>query len=239
MTAREFMDFLIYIEHNAENLQFYLWYKDYCRRFAQLPDRQRALSPEWTPEPALPEKTTTDKEKWPKEISAETAAVFKGTGFDTTVKITGRENGQNPFSTPPRTPFHDPDSVTPSTVGWSENDSTLGHGPVDYNKKAAAAFQEVDAMQPCPSLFLERGDGQLMCHSHDPTIPGRNLPHHCHLHCRWRFQNAQLVLQGENSCCESLVRHYPPQRVPRRRSNGGMDSSTPGTSQFHSLDHLQ
>ncbi|KAF7874126.1 hypothetical protein EAF04_002798 [Stromatinia cepivora] len=43
----DFMDYLVYIEHDAENLQFYLWYKDYVRRFEALSDREKQLSPEW------------------------------------------------------------------------------------------------------------------------------------------------------------------------------------------------
>jgi hypothetical protein len=39
------MDYLFYIEHNAENLQFFLWYKDYCQRFEALPEREKSLSP--------------------------------------------------------------------------------------------------------------------------------------------------------------------------------------------------
>ncbi|APA16092.1 hypothetical protein SS1G_10234 [Sclerotinia sclerotiorum 1980 UF-70] len=46
----DFMDYLVYIEHDAENLQFYLWYKDYVRRFEALSDREKQLSPEWVPE---------------------------------------------------------------------------------------------------------------------------------------------------------------------------------------------
>lgn len=39
------MDYLVYIEHGAENLQFYLWYQDYCKRWGQLSRAQQALSP--------------------------------------------------------------------------------------------------------------------------------------------------------------------------------------------------
>lgn len=40
------MDYLVYVEHSAENLQFYLWYQDYVRRWNTLPASRRALSPE-------------------------------------------------------------------------------------------------------------------------------------------------------------------------------------------------
>src|SRR5579859_4238745 len=46
------MDYLIYVERNAENLQFYLWYLDYVRRWDQVPAKDRVLSPEWQPEAA-------------------------------------------------------------------------------------------------------------------------------------------------------------------------------------------
>ncbi|KAL1960516.1 hypothetical protein VTO42DRAFT_7815 [Malbranchea cinnamomea] len=50
-TVRDFMDYLLYVERAAENLQFFLWYRDYKRRFAHLPPSQRSLSPEWTKKP--------------------------------------------------------------------------------------------------------------------------------------------------------------------------------------------
>jgi len=37
----------MYVAHDAEPLQFYLWYLDYCKRFDALPADARALSPEW------------------------------------------------------------------------------------------------------------------------------------------------------------------------------------------------
>ncbi|KAK4458942.1 hypothetical protein QBC42DRAFT_232777 [Cladorrhinum samala] len=48
----DFMDYLYYVEHNAESLQFFLWYFDYVQRWSQLLPRQKALSPAWDPEKA-------------------------------------------------------------------------------------------------------------------------------------------------------------------------------------------
>ncbi|EHA50452.1 hypothetical protein MGG_03209 [Pyricularia oryzae 70-15] len=48
LSLSEFMDYLIYIEHNAENLQFFLWYSDYVQRWSRLPRRQKSASPPWT-----------------------------------------------------------------------------------------------------------------------------------------------------------------------------------------------
>lgn len=43
----DFMDYLMYVAHDAENLQFFLWYRDYCARFEALDQYEKNLSPEW------------------------------------------------------------------------------------------------------------------------------------------------------------------------------------------------
>lgn len=140
------MDYLVYIEHNAENLQFYLWYCDYVKRFNNLPEHEMKLAPEWTSEQAQAEKNAAEKEKLPKKIPAETAVMFKGTDFDPANKTANE--GTNPFNTPPRTPVAgDRESMAPSTVGWSEDASTL-RAPTNHTKKTAEAFEEVGALQP-------------------------------------------------------------------------------------------
>lgn len=141
------MDFLKYIEHDAENLQFFLWYKDYLQRFFQMPEHEQKLAPDWTPEQAAVEKKVLEQEK-PKKVPVEAAGVLKGTDFEPPRPIV-QENGHNPFNTPPRTPSaNDRESVAPSTVGWSENGSTLGSGATDHTRKTAQAFDQVDALQP-------------------------------------------------------------------------------------------
>lgn len=45
------MDYLQHIEYSAENLQFYLWFKDYERRWTEsTDDKLKALSPDWQPD---------------------------------------------------------------------------------------------------------------------------------------------------------------------------------------------
>ncbi|EXJ77993.1 hypothetical protein A1O3_09152 [Capronia epimyces CBS 606.96] len=149
VTTREFMDFLRYIEHDAENLQFYLWYRDYSKRFAELPPTQQRLAPEWTAEQALVEKTGAEKEKLPKKVANSAATLFTGTDFDPKAKAALPEAAPNPFSTPPRTSSaHDGYSDAPSTVGFSEDGTTLRSGTVDHSKKAEAAFEEAGTLQP-------------------------------------------------------------------------------------------
>lgn len=42
------MDFLLYIEHSAENLQFYLWFQNYEWRFQEASETDTILSLPWT-----------------------------------------------------------------------------------------------------------------------------------------------------------------------------------------------
>merc|ERR1712169_125664 len=44
MTVRDFMNYLIYIEHSAENLQFFLWYRDSAKGFDRIEPFRLAAS---------------------------------------------------------------------------------------------------------------------------------------------------------------------------------------------------
>lgn len=145
------MNYLIYIEHAAENLQVFLWYRNYSKRFSELPENERALAPVWTVEQlekdvqAL-QGTTGSKQ----QVSAETAAVFKGTDFAPPQASVMEVKG-NPFNTPPRTPNEDRDSMVPSEPTWSDNGSTLhSNTNKSFRAKAAGAFEGADLKwQPC------------------------------------------------------------------------------------------
>lgn len=78
------MNYLIYIERSAENLQFFLWYRDYTRRFSDAKTADIALAPEWTPAMAAEADARIKKEHAEKarRASKEVAGMFKGTDFE-------------------------------------------------------------------------------------------------------------------------------------------------------------
>lgn len=47
-SLQDFLDYLTYVSHDAENLQFYLWMVDYFQRFRRISKWERAISPRWT-----------------------------------------------------------------------------------------------------------------------------------------------------------------------------------------------
>ena len=151
------MNYLKYIEYAAENLQFFLWYRDYSRRFYELPERERQLSPEWTAEQAEEEAANAGAGKpQPKRLDNVANEMFNGTDFATGAKAAENEKS-NPFFTPPRTPNaevrRDDNTLTSGTVSTYEaastteatadDKSTIASSiPKGYTKKAEGAFDE-------------------------------------------------------------------------------------------------
>ena len=83
-TVRDFMNYLIYVERSAENLQFLLWFRDYERRFADADTADLSLAPEWTQAMedeavARIKKTHADKVR---KVPDEAVEIFKGTDFE-------------------------------------------------------------------------------------------------------------------------------------------------------------
>lgn len=150
------MNYLIYIEHSAENLQFFLWYRSFATRFYSADTADLVLAPEWTPE--MQEETfaklMADHRDKMKRDPAHVAGVFAGTDFEKkgNTGLAGNnsslildrpspifsETGTNPFSTPPRTPM---DGDRQSTFG--------GSNALSYRGQVADAFTSAGAKVPC------------------------------------------------------------------------------------------
>jgi hypothetical protein len=127
------MNYLKYIELSAENLQFFLWFRSYAKRFGELPANEQALSPEWFAD------TETEAPARPKQLSPETAAVFKGTDFATESRATEAEKS-NPFSTPPRTPNSELKRDGGESLDSYHVSLTSG-AKTDHARRATGAFE--------------------------------------------------------------------------------------------------
>ncbi|KHN98790.1 Regulator of G protein signaling superfamily [Metarhizium album ARSEF 1941] len=142
MTVRDFMNYLIYVEHGAENLQFYLWYKDYVKRFHEANTADISLAPEWTQ--AMEDKAVAKirKEQARKmRSSPDAASIFRGTDFEK--KAPGMpEKAVNPFNTPPQSSNGGSDKGSIDAASHSLPTAT------SYNSQAADAFQSAGARLP-------------------------------------------------------------------------------------------
>lgn len=227
------MNYLKYIELSAENLQFFLWFRSYTKRFDELPENEKALSPEWI------EDTDIDTPVRPKQLSPETAAVFAGTDFATGNKTTDAE--KNPFFTPPRTPT----SSVKREGGESLDsyDASLASGAKsDHAQRATGAFES--AGLKWKPRKLNRFTRVLLpmlttVYSLRPALPRGDHSHHFHLRRRWRQSPAEPVIQRAHYPAACSSKHDSSVGVPACDRYRRVVASVPGSSQLHSMDHLQ
>lgn len=142
-TIREFMNYLKYIEHDAENLQFFLWYKDYTVRFANLADSEKSLSPEWTAEQAQADTAAYRAQITSKKMTPETAAVMKAFDGD---HENEKPEGVNPFNDSRESTIADPDNSSVDTRPLSAAQTSK----TGYSQRVESAFEEAGLKwQPC------------------------------------------------------------------------------------------
>lgn len=150
MTIRDFMNYLIYVEHAAENLQFYLWFKDYEKRFQAASTRATALAPEWTramDEDAVAKIRKEHAEKMQRESQA--ARIFKGTDFEKRGHELAPLEISNPFTTPPQTP----NSKSEEDSMYAVSNTFASTIASSYQSYASDAFRAAGARQPCKSDY--------------------------------------------------------------------------------------
>ena len=186
------MNYLLYIEFAAENLQFYLWFKDYVKRFNESPDNEKSLAPPIDFEKSENEVVTSPKgSKMPKVISKEITTALAGTDFATTPGATP-EKHVNPFEA-----AESPDNAS-GTAPWEDDVSTLQSSRrTDYRTLAATAYESADVKAaPCKVIIANVYHHAANHPSHRPAISGRDNSSHWHLRCRRHPSPAQPVFQG-------------------------------------------
>jgi len=140
------MNYLRYIEHAAENLQFYLWYRDYCSRWAKLPESEKALAPVWTASQAEAEAAGNAPTR-ASRVSPQVAALLKDTDFASGPPKHAMEK-LDPFVTPDKSSL-DGGRDPMSDYGSSMGDDTLASSAI-HQSVASQAFDEAGMKwKPC------------------------------------------------------------------------------------------
>lgn len=150
MSLNDFMNYLIYVERSAENLQFYLWHQDYVKRFKDAKTSDLTLSPEWTKsmEDDVQAKLQRDVTEKLRPDAPDTTGIFSGTDFEQSRPdvVISPAADDNPFSTPPPTAISNDDAresvYAPSSL--PSNASTV-------QSQASSAFAAAGAKTPCES----------------------------------------------------------------------------------------
>lgn len=144
------MDFLKYIEHSAENLQFYMWFRDYIKRFEDLPASEKALSPEWT-----------QAQEEAEAMNFRNAAKDKPLTVVANTILRSQDLAPGPASekSERKNPFGDShaaisEKTSLESVG-GPNGGTIGTGTIrtNYTAEASTAFEDAGCkFQPCKFL---------------------------------------------------------------------------------------
>lgn len=142
------MNYLKYIEHAAENLQFFLWFRDYSARWQNLPASEKALAPEWTRTQAEAEAAGNISNR-PKRVNPQVAAVLKDTDFadGPPKRLVDRAD---PFNTPLKTPEDEKRDMM-SDYGSSTDETSFGSDRT-HRSLAQKAFDDAGMKwKPCES----------------------------------------------------------------------------------------
>jgi hypothetical protein len=176
------MDYLVYVEYNAENLQFFLWYGDYVRRFDALPEKEKALSPEWMPEAKDLPNLSNDGEKGEKKrTKRDTLETAIDTGYDS--KTAAFFDNESEFRTTPTSPGHHISVMkgNGSTIASSVSESTTP-STVELTSQAglkwqtcrptlsASKYNAINILQLQSSLCVRRSTESC-------AITSRSMPH--------------------------------------------------------------
>lgn len=129
------MNYLKYIELAAENLQFHLWFRSYCKRFENLPENEKALSPIW-----FDEHSEVATPVGTKAFNPQANAIFRGTDFAKEPKIGDSTKEKDPFFTPPLTPRSD--VMRDAGASFESYEATISTRAKDAHiQRAVTAFE--------------------------------------------------------------------------------------------------
>lgn len=191
------MNYLKYIEHDAENLQFYLWAKSYIAKFDALPASEKALSPEWTDADfekvdSLPAPAAAESKHRSLKLSEDTVTAMKGTGLDgqhvsETVQEkggSGSGSGSDMFDTPPRTPGGETERGRESNsrhhpapseaTGTSSSDAGKTFLSSTLNNTSIAATSTADARRRAEGAYDDAGVQWQPCKTSPSAQPAHD-----------------------------------------------------------------
>lgn len=132
------MNYLMYVQFSAEELQFWLWVRDYESRFEALGEH-KPLSPIWTNEKAAAVARASAT-----AITLKSPTTIKNMKIDIT-KVKGSSESllSSPWGSPPQTPSAGSDN---QSSPWDEQGlhGHLDKMPVNYKETATNALRTAD-----------------------------------------------------------------------------------------------
>jgi hypothetical protein len=150
-TKRDFLNYLKYIERAPENLQFFLWYKDYQNRFDELPASEKALAPEWTESHVENERKAYRAELKKRHPNHAAEELLKETAFnEKTIEVERADSF--PFNDARETTSRGSETGPGATSSFDDSSlhPTMGTKSVmsGHTQKTESAFEDAGLTQP-------------------------------------------------------------------------------------------
>jgi hypothetical protein len=144
------MEFLKYVEHSAENLQFYLWFKDYVKRFEDLPTGERNLSPEWTPAQEDADNAAYRSQLKQKPLAVEANEILKSQNLVGEIETTSPSEKQDPFDDSRKLSSHGSKFGESISASFDRSEPGFQSIKTGYSRGAEVAYDDAGCkFQPC------------------------------------------------------------------------------------------
>ena len=149
------MNYLIYIERAAENLQFFLWLRSYIARFDKLPEELKAIAPAISLEKLEAEQQSARPKSSAGKLGREAAALFREADFDAKDVAVQERAVISPFDD---SDSADADRPHGPASPWADDTATVQSSTKrssNFQQIAANAFEAADVkLQPCERALL-------------------------------------------------------------------------------------
>lgn len=150
------MDFCKYKEHNAENLQIFLWYKDFESRWTTLPESEKALAPEWTTQKAEVERLAYREQTRNKPSRGPGAEILNGTDFASSKNTSqASDEKEGPFCDAMRVETSHSDTRLLTADTQFRPQSSRPSERSGYSQRAGTAFEDAGLAKPCKFPTVE------------------------------------------------------------------------------------
>lgn len=213
------MDYMVYVSHDAENLQFWLWLQDYTKRFYAAPKNEQNLSPPWVAaEQVQPYGNASDQPPRTADKSRVDISEYEAK-FD----------HPETFSSPINTTQFDKQSFI---SGIASSNRTVADSVDDANAQMGLKWQSCEFA----SVPVERCAKSF--YSHNPTFPDRNQPSHQPLSRSELPARIKSIPPNTCRCPPRPPTYDPPFRPGRGQEYGRGQLTRPIPSKLYSLVDL-
>ena len=181
------MGYLLYVSHDAENLQFFLWLQDYNQRFQAAHLSEQALSPPWDEDVLPPPIGNIAADRGPR-VSDKTLAQT----LDYKISLDTKDLPLSPIGSP----LHEKASFTASSK--PESDKSELHLNVQQATDSGLKWK------PCNLRHCNYVCAGLTVPSFYPAISFRDRSNYCPLPGSWCASGAQPIRQESRRMCTFL-----------------------------------